>query len=358
MATRVGAASRGDRPFRSQAMVSLVIPVYNESSVLPLLRQRLVEAAASWGEPFEVILVNDGSLDKSLEIMLDIHSQDPRFKVMDLSRNFGHQAAVAAGLACAAGDGVMVLDADLQDPPEVLNQFLEKWRAGYDIVYGIRTHRQESLIKRACYHVYYRFLGWLANIPIPLDAGDFCFMSRQAVDAMNRLPERTRFIRGLRKWIGFRHFGLPYKRQVRAAGAPKYTWRKLVRLGLSGILSFSKFPLRIASIVGLIIASLALGASILFLVLRLTGWTFMGYDIAGQPGLATMIISLYLLTGVQLICLGIMGEYLGQIVEEVKARPLAVIRRTYGIQVKAYPPFITGPADPGEPLPPGESGRG
>jgi len=321
-------------------MISIVIPAYNESAVLPLLRERLLTAAESWGAPFEVILVNDGSLDNTLEIMLEMHHQDPSFKVIDLTRNFGHQAALAAGLSCIAGDCVLVMDADLQDPPEVLKLFIENWQRGYDIVYGIRTQRPEGMVKRICYYLYYRLLSWLANVQIPLDAGDFCLMSRQVVEILNLLPERMRYIRGLRSWAGFKSIGIHYERQARGAGVPQYNWRKLMRLGLSGILSFSKVPLRIASIMGLFIAMLALSGGLGFLLLRVTGWKILGYDITQHPGLASLIISIYFLSGVMLICLGIMGEYLGQLVEEVKARPVAVIRRTYGIKSGSMPPFL------------------
>jgi dolichol-phosphate mannosyltransferase len=321
-------------------MISLVIPAYNEAGGLMLLYERLLAASSSWGRPFEVILVNDGSRDRTLEVMLEIHRRDARFKIIDLTRNFGHQAALATGLSYASGECVIVLDADLQDPPEILDQFLAKWQEGYDIVYGVRTQRPEGLLKRTCYYLYYRLLQWLADIPIPPDAGDFCLMSRRVVEVLNRLPERVRLIRGLRSWIGFQSIGIPYQRQAREEGHTKYSWRRLIRLGLSGILSFSKFPLRIASIAGLSVAGLSFAAAFLFLVMRLTGWTPLGYDLAQYPGMTTLVISLYFLAGIMLICLGIIGEYLGQVVEEVKYRPLALVRRTYGLAAEHLPSFV------------------
>jgi glycosyltransferase involved in cell wall biosynthesis len=324
-------------------MISIIIPVYNEEAVLWLLHERLANVANAWTKPFEVILVNDGSADRSLEILLEIHRKDPRFKVVDLSRNFGHQAALSVGLSCAAGECVLVLDADLQDPPEIINQFLQKWQEGYDIVYGVRTRRPEGWLKRFLYYAYYRILQRLAYIKIPLDVGDFCLMSRQVVTVLNSLPERVRFTRGLRSWAGFKQVGIPYERESRRAGVSNYSWRKLVRLGLSGIVSFSKFPLRMASILGLMMAGLALTGSFIFLLLRITGWTPFGYSVAQSQGLTTLIISLFFLSGIQLICLGIMGEYLAQVVEEVKGRPVGVIRETYGIEIKQSPPFILHP---------------
>jgi dolichol-phosphate mannosyltransferase len=321
-------------------MISLVIPAYNEAGGLMLLYDRLVAEASSWGKPFEVILVNDGSHDRTLEVMLEIHRRDARFKVVDLSRNFGHQAALSVGLGCATGDCVLVLDADLQDPPEIINQFLEKWQEGYDIVYGIRTRRKEGWLKRFFYYTYYRILKRLANIKMPLDAGDFCLMSREVVTVLNRLPERARFTRGLRSWTGFRQVGIPYERASRKAGTSKYNWRKLVRLGLSGILSFSKIPLRIASMLGLVISGFSLTGSLIFLFMRISGWQPFGYSVAQAQGLTTVIISLFFLSGIQLICIGIMGEYLAQVVEEVKGRPVAIIRETYGLQIEPSTPFL------------------
>jgi len=324
-------------------MISIVIPVYNEEAVLPLLRERLVTASETWHDTFEVILVNDGSTDRSFDILLTMHQKDPRFKLIDLSRNFGHQAALSVGLSFASGDPVVVLDADLQDPPEIINQFLEKWREGYDIVYGVRTHRPEGWLKRFFYYTYYRIMGWLSNIEMPFDAGDFCLMSRRVVTVLNRLPERVRFMRGLRSWTGFRQVGIPYKRESRMAGTSKYSWRKLVRLGLSGILSFSKFPLRIASILGLIMACLSFLGTFIFFFLRISGLKPFGYSVAQAQGLTTVIISLLFLGGVQLICLGIIGEYLAQVVDEVKARPVAVIRETYGLEADKLPPAFSPP---------------
>ncbi len=219
-------------------MISIVIPVCDESECLPVLHERLVAAASSWNEDFECILVDDGSRDRSLELIRDIAKRDPHFKGLSFSRNFGHQSAVTAGLCYATGDVVAVMDSDLQDPPEELQAFFNKCRDGYDVVYAIRTDRQEGFLKRTSYWLYYRFLRSLASVDIALDSGDFCVMSRRVVDDMNALPERNRFVRGLRTWVGYRQAGLEYKRPARQAGEPKYTYGKLMNLALDGLGEF------------------------------------------------------------------------------------------------------------------------
>ena len=208
-------------------MISIVIPVYNEKENISELYNRITSAAEQWGDDYEVVVVDDGSSDSSLQQLAMIHWQDPRWKVLSFSRNFGHQAAVSAGLFYSRGDVVALMDADLQDPPEELPRFLEKWREGYQVVYAIRTQRKEGLLKRACYKLFYRLLRRLASIDIPVDAGDFCVMDRMVVEVLRAMPERTRFVRGLRSWAGFRQVGVPYERSSRHAGAPKYTLSKL-----------------------------------------------------------------------------------------------------------------------------------
>src|SRR5947208_7486646 len=233
-------------------MISIIIPAFNEGDGLRLLHRRLLGCAVTWDEDYEIILVDDGSTDQTLAVAEELAFDDVNLKVVSLSRNFGHQAAVTAGLEQARGDLVAVLDADLQDPPEELGRFFQKCREGYDVVYAIRTKRKEGVFKRLSYKLYYRLLASLANITIPLDAGDFCVMNRRAVNALNALPERSRFVRGLRSWIGLRQVGLTYERQARAAGESKYTLAKLLQLALDGVINFSSKPLRLIMVAGVV----------------------------------------------------------------------------------------------------------
>lgn len=315
-------------------LVSVVVPCLNEEAVIPRLRQRLTAAAESWGCGFEVLVVDDGSTDRSWELLQAICDNDPRWHALRLSRNFGHQAAVSAGLSYARGDCTVALDGDLQDPPEEIARFIEAWRNGYDVIYGIRMKRKESVLKRAAYAVFYRTLARLAEISIPLDAGDFCLMDRKVVDLLNRLPERGRFIRGLRAWAGFSQVGVPYERQARGAGVPQYTVVKLVRLALDGFFSFSVGPLRLATYMGFLVSGLALLGAVFTFFQRLFPDQFARIGLRPVPGFATTVISILFLGGVQLICLGILGEYLGRIYEEVKGRPLWVIRDARGFPVE------------------------
>src|SRR5688572_3582524 len=226
--------------------LSVVIPCYNEQEVLPLLYERLNSAAAGWGVDYEVILVDDGSRDATWPLMQEIHASDPRWKMLSLSRNFGHQLALWTGLCAASGEIVVVLDADLQDPPDILGPFFKKWEEGFDVIYGVRRRRKEGLFKRAAYYLFYRLLSFLANVEIPLDTGDFCVMDRRVVRVITRSSERRPFVRGLRAWAGFRQVAVPYERHGRAAGEAKYTLLKLLRLAFDGILSSSIQPLRVA----------------------------------------------------------------------------------------------------------------
>ena len=309
-------------------MISVVVPAFNEQDTVPVLHQRLSAAAAAWGEEYEILLVDDGSSDGTFALCAEIAARDPRLRVVSFSRNFGHQAAVTAGLRQASGDVVAIIDADLQDPPEELHRFIAKCREGYDVVYAIRQKRKESALKRASYFLYYRILSSLATIDIPLDAGDFCVMSRRAVDTLNALPERNRFVRGLRSWIGFRHIGLPYERQARAAGAPKYTLGKLMNLALDGIINFSYRPLRVITLVGFLVGGLAFLMGILFLVQYVGDITIQGYNPRQARGWTSLILSILFLAGTQLVALGVLGEYMGRLFEETKQRPMYIIART------------------------------
>jgi polyisoprenyl-phosphate glycosyltransferase len=311
-------------------MISVVVPIYNEAEGIQALYERLAESAESWGEDFEIVLVNDGSKDRTGELCEALVRQDPRLKLVSFTRNFGHQAAVTAGLCYSSGDIVAVIDADLQDPPENLARFFQKCREGYDVVYAIRRNRKESLLKRLGYWCYYRFLTFLADIEIPLDTGDFCVMSRRVVASLNALPERNRFIRGLRVWLGYRQIGLEYERDARQFGAPKYTFAKLLTLATDGLVNFSFKPLRIAMFLGVLVGTGAFLLGLFVLYQYITDTTLFGYNPRQARGWTSIIISLLFLSSSQLIGIGIIGEYLGRLYNEAKARPSYLVDKVIG----------------------------
>jgi polyisoprenyl-phosphate glycosyltransferase len=317
-----------------EPLLSIVIPVFNEERVLPALQRRLLAAVTECGVAWEVIFVDDGSSDETPTLLRALHESDSRLKTIALSRNFGHQIAVTAGLDAASGDAVALMDGDLQDPPEMLPQFLARWREGYDVVYGVRATRKGGVLKRACYSAFYRLLQLLADIEIPLDSGDFCLMDRQVVSALQRFPERRRFVRGLRAWVGFRQIGIPYDRPERAGGEPKYTWWKLWRLATDGVLSFSFKPLTMISVAGLLTAMFSFAGLLFFAVHRVVGFEVYGYSPADVPGFTSIIFSLLFFGGIQLLALGLIGRYIGQIAEEVKRRPLYIEKERLGFEVE------------------------
>jgi glycosyltransferase involved in cell wall biosynthesis len=303
---------------------SLVVPIWNEEMVIPELYRRVVETMTQADGTWELICVNDGSQDRSLSLLLELHERDPRVKVLDFSRNFGHQIAITAGADFAEGDAVIVMDADLQDPPAVILQMIEKWRAGYEVVYAVRTQRQgETWFKLVTARLFYRILQQVADVNIPLDAGDFRLMDRRVVLAMRQLREKHRFMRGLSSWVGFKQTPVEYERAERFAGETKYPLRKMLRLANTAITSFSYLPLRLATYFGFVLAGVSLVGIILTIILRLAGNHFF-------EGQATTLVSVLLLGGIQLIVLGIIGEYLGRIYDEVKNRPLYIVSRAYG----------------------------
>lgn len=273
-------------------MLSIVIPVFNEEETIPKLYERLVGASSEWGMPFEVILIDDGSRDKTLSLLRALNEQDARFRFISFSRNFGHQTAVSAGLRYAKGDVIAVMDADLQDPPEELHRFLEKWQEGYHVIYGIRTKRKENLLKRSAYHMFYRILAWCSSIEIPLDSGDFCVMDRAIVDWLNLMPERNRFVRGLRSWIGYQQIGIPYERHQRIAGEVKYTFRKLLRLAFDGIINFSYRPLQISGAFGLLVCLISFAGILFILIHRIIGFELFGYSPQDVPGFTSLILAI------------------------------------------------------------------
>lgn len=309
-------------------MISLVIPIHNEQKILPILYERIKVASENWNDQYEVIFVDDGSGDSSLEIIQNLHKQDNNIKGISFSRNFGHQTAVSAGLKYTTGDVVIVMDGDLQDPPEQIIDFLEKWQQGYEVVYAIRKKRKETWYKKIAYYSFYRLLNWMSSIKIPLDTGDFCLMDRVIVDHLNSLPERNRFVRGLRAWIGYKQIGVPYERSARLAGEAKYTFKKLLKLAFDGLINFSYRPLQIFTSLGMIvsISSLILGGYYLIV------W-FLNPTIREElPGYTSIIVAVLFLGGVQLISVGILGEYIGRIFDEVKGRPLFIVSQKIGIQ--------------------------
>jgi glycosyltransferase involved in cell wall biosynthesis len=309
-------------------VLSVVIPIYNEEENLQVLYDKLTEVLEKAEPDYELVLINDGSKDRSSELLQDLALHDGRLTVVDLSRNFGHQIAISAGLDFARGQAVAIMDADLQDPPEVLPLFIEKWREGHDVVYAVRKKRKEGIFKHVTYKIFYRLLRGIANIEIPLDAGDFCIMDRRVVDLLVRMPERNRFVRGIRTWVGFDQVGLAYERQARYGGRTKYSFTKLMYLALDGLVSFSYLPLRIISILGLIVSAISVLTGIAYIIQRLI------FRLS-PPGFATIIVGILFLGGVQLITLGVIGEYIGRIFEEVKSRPLYIVRRVTGSRVNA-----------------------
>jgi alanine-glyoxylate transaminase/serine-glyoxylate transaminase/serine-pyruvate transaminase len=299
--------------------LSVVVPLYNEQEVLPQLHRRIVESIEAAGLRFEIVYVNDGSRDATQYLLDALRKHDSRVAVLHLSRNFGHQAAVSAGLDHARGQAVAVIDADLQDPPELVPQMVDLWRAGNDVVYAVRQKRKEGLIKRAGYFVFYRLLRMMSDIEIPLDSGDFCLLDRKVVDVLRSLPERLRFMRGLRTYAGFRQVALHYERPPRAAGAPKYSWRKLLTLAIDGLVSFSSYPLHLVTYLGIASAGAAVALTVWVLYDAFLSQT------APRGWASTVAVVLYM-SAIQLICLGIMGEYVRRIFIETKGRPTYIVR--------------------------------
>ena len=305
-------------------MLSAILPVYNERDNLEALLTRLVPALEETaGGSFEILFVDDGSCDGSAEILDSFHSCDSRLKVIHLSRNFGHQAALQAGLDAAIGNAVILMDADLQDPPEMLDEFIEKWRQGYDVVYAVRKKRKEGFLKRTAYAIFYRTLKAISQIDMPLDAGDFCLLERRVVDTLISLPEHNRFLRGLRSWVGFKQVGIEYERDARHASTPKYTLRKLMHLALSGYVGFSAMPLHAAAWLGLLSASAGLALVLWVIMAKLLG-------IPSPHGWASTLAAILFVGGVQFLILGVIGEYLSRVYDEVRQRPVYIVAAHVG----------------------------
>lgn len=304
--------------------LSIVVPVYNEQESVPELHRRLTAALTGVVRSFDVVFVDDGSRDRSWEIIRELASRDAWVKGLSFSRNFGHQMAFTAGLDHADGEAVVIMDADLQDPPELLPQLVSRWREGYDVVYAVRARRHgETGFKLFTAAAFYRLLRRITSVDIPVDTGDFRLMSRKAVEAFRRMPERHRFTRGMVAWLGFRQVGVPYVRAARHAGETNYPLRKMLRLASDGITSFSYIPLQLASWVGLAVSGLAFLGLVASVVVRLCG--------GAMPAWAIAAAALALLGGMQLVAVGLLGEYVGRVLDEAKRRPLYLVRETVGL---------------------------
>ena len=310
----------------AQPIASIIIPIYNEEENIPELYRRLENVIEKLNGEAELIFIDDGSRDNSLKLIRQIYERDYRFNYISLARNFGHQIAVTAGLNNVRGQAVIVMDADLQDPPELILKMIEKWRQGYQVVYAQRLSRKkESILKRFTAYAFYRILRRLADVNIPPDTGDFCLMDREIVDILNAMPERNRYIRGLRAWVGFRQTAIEFERDPRFAGKVKYSFAKSWALAINGIISFSRVPLKLATYLGMLSAAAALLMILLVLYWRL-------FDPASPLiGYTLITIALFFLGSVQLFCIGILGEYIGRIYEEVKGRPIYTIKEMRGV---------------------------
>jgi len=307
-------------------LLSVVVPVFNEQDVIEPLHSRLLQVLGPAGFDFEIIFVNDGSSDHSAEMLDAICRSDPRFKAIHFSRNFGHQAAVTAGLHAVTGQCAIVIDADLQDPPELMLDMIRLWREGYAVVYAQKTERQGSgFLIRHAYRIFYRIVGRLSEVEIPVDTGDFSLMDRRVVDLLNSLPERNRYVRGLRAWLGFKQTAIKFERPARFAGETKYNFGRLVGLALDGLMSVSKAPLHLAMYMGFLASAGSFLLGIFFAVEQLTGRSHTA------RGWASTIVVVLFLGGVQLICVGVIGEFIGRIYDEVKQRPLYVVARSTGL---------------------------
>jgi len=309
-----------------QNSISVVVPCYNEEDVIRQTHSRLSNALVATGLEYEIVYVNDGSRDNTLAILRELQAADSHVRVVAFARNFGHQVAVTAGVDFATGDAVVLIDADLQDPPELITEMVRMWRDGYQVVYGVRESRTgESAFKLLTAKYFYRIINSISDVAIPLDTGDFRLMDRRVVDVLKSMPERDRFLRGMVSWIGFKQSPLHYARSERAAGGTKYPLRKMILFALDGIVSFSLVPLRLATLFGFVAAVFAMLGIAYALVLRLfTGnWA---------PGWTLLFITTFFLGGATLLCLGIIGEYVGRIYRELKRRPLYVVGEVHGFQ--------------------------
>jgi dolichol-phosphate mannosyltransferase len=306
--------------------LSVVIPVYNSAEIFPELHRRLVETLSDTVQSYEIIAVVDGCTDNSAEV-IEMHTKEnPHLKMVELSRNFGHQMAITAGLELSSGEMVVVMDDDLEDQPELLPKFISKAQEGYDVVYGIREKRKVSIYRRVAFRFFYRLLNRLSAIDMPYDSGDFCLMKRPIVDALNAMPETNRYIRGLRTWLGLKQVGIEYERGKRPTGQSGYRLINYIKLAMDGILSFSYKPLTYVSVIGFVVASASFLAGMRLIILKLIR------ESSDVPGWASIMVAVLFIGGVQLISVGILGQYIARIYDEVKQRPKFIIKRTIGLE--------------------------
>jgi glycosyltransferase involved in cell wall biosynthesis len=303
---------------------SIVVPIFNEEESFAELTKRLAEVMDELDGPAEVVLVDDGSKDASYRMMVEANLSDPRFKIVQLSRNFGHQIAITAGMDVASGQAVIVMDADLQDPPQVILELAAKWQEGYEIVYAVRQEREgESRFKTGTATMFYSLLRRLADVEQPMEVGDFRLIDRKALDAFLQMREHNRYVRGMFSWVGFRQVGVPYKRDSRHAGTSKYPLHKMIKFATDGIVGFSTAPLRLALMAGVVMAVASVAYGIVLLALKLAGAPF-------APGYASLLVTITFLSGVQLIVMGMVGQYVARVYDEARARPLYLIREARG----------------------------
>jgi dolichol-phosphate mannosyltransferase len=308
-------------------MISIVIPIYNEEQTLPELHRRISDAMKRVREPYEIIFVNDGSHDGSYDVLRGFARHDTHVRVIDLARNFGHQIAISAGLDAGDGDAVVLMDGDLQDPPELLPEMIGRRNEGFDVVYTTKKSRQEHFFKRLAFHGFYTLMSRLSSIAIPMEAGNFSLMDRKVIEVLRSMPERNRYIAGMRAWAGFRQTGIAFDRGARFAGHPQMTISRLLHLAFDGFFSFSNIPLRIATYTGVISAFIAFAGGLYVLYAKF-------FTDKATPGWASPVFSILFIGGLILLTLGIIGEYIGRIYDEVKHRPLYVVKETIGFAEK------------------------
>lgn len=315
-------------------LCSVIVPMYNEESVMNETYKRLTKVMQDFNKSYEIIFINDGSKDKTKSILDEICKQDNRVKMIDFARNFGHQTAITAGMDYAAGECMVIIDGDLQDPPELIPDMIKLWESGYDVVYGKRKSRKgETLFKKITAKAFYRILRSMTDVSIPVDTGDFRLIDRKVCEALKQLPEKNRYVRGLMSWVGFKQTAIEFERKERFAGETKYPFKKMLKLATDGIISFSYKPLKIASYLGTIMS----GVSFLYLIFILIQKIFAPTTV--QPGWASLIAVILFFNGIVLLMLGIIGEYIGRIYEEVKGRPLYIISELKNMEERQGPRY-------------------